>query len=170
MIRASAETLGGARRVWILGLRSLYPLALYMHYVWSFFRRDLFLAVSPSGALDNALFAIERGDALIVLTMAPYSRDAVAAAELAAKSGAKVIAITDSDLSPLAPHADHVLVAATGTPSFFHSLTAVNGLVEALVGMLASRGGAKALSAIRRTQERLQTMHAYVEPPARRGV
>lgn len=168
VIRASAETLERARRVWIVGLRSLYPLAFYLHYVWSFFRRDLFLAASPSGVLDNALFAIERGDAMVVMTMAPYSRDAVAAAEMAAKAGARVVALTDSDLSPLAPHADHVLVAATDTPSFFHSLTAANGIVEALVAMLASRGGAKALKAIRRTEDRLEAMRTYVEPVVRR--
>jgi DNA-binding MurR/RpiR family transcriptional regulator len=167
-LRAAAETLHHAKRVWIVGFRSLYPLAFYLHYVWSFFRRDLFLAASPSGVLDNALFAIERGDAMVVMTMAPYSRDAVMAAEMAAKAGAHVVAITDNDLSPLAAFADQVLVAAIDTPSFFHSLTAANALVEALLALLAKSGGAKALAAIRRTQDRLQAMRTYVEPPVRR--
>ena len=168
VIRASAETLERARRVWIVGMRSLYPLAFYLHYVWGFFRHDLFLAASPAGTLDNALFAIERGDAMVVMTMAPYTREAVAAAEMAARAGARVVAITDSDLSPLAAHADHMLVAATDTPSFFHSLLAANALVEALIAMLANRGGNKAVSAIRRTQDRLQAMHTYLEPPVRK--
>lgn len=169
VLRACAETLEQANRIWIVGFRSLYPLSFYLHYVWSFFRRDLFLAASPSGVLDNALFAIERGDAVVVMTMAPYSRDAVMAAEVAAKAGAKVVALTDSDLSPLAAYADHVLVAATDTPSFFHSLTAANGVIEALLAVLANRGGAKALAAIRRTQERLQSMQTYVDPLVRRN-
>jgi len=169
VIEACAETLALARRVWIVGLRSLYPLAFYLHYVWGFFRRDLFLAASPAGVLDNALFGIERGDAMVVMTMAPYTRDAVAAAELAAKAGARVIALTDSDLSPLAPHADHVLVAATDTPSFFHSLTAANAIVEALIAILANRGGAKAVKSIRRTQDRLHAMRTYIEPATRRA-
>ena len=169
VLRASAETLERARRVWIVGLRSLYPLAFYLRYVWSFFRGDLFLAASPSGTLDNALFAIERGDAVIVMTMAPYTREAVVAAEIAAKAGAPVVAITDSDLSPLAAHADHLLITATDTPSFFHSLIAANALVEALVAILANRGGAKAVGAIRRTQNRLQAMHSYLEPVARKS-
>jgi DNA-binding MurR/RpiR family transcriptional regulator len=169
VLRASAETLEQANRVWIVGFRSLYPLSFYLHYVWGFFRRDLFLAASPSGVLDNALFAIERGDAVVVMTMAPYSRDAVMAAEMAAKAGARVVALTDSDLSPLAAYADHVLVAATDTPSFFHSLTAANGVIEALLAVLANRGGAKALTAIRRTQERLQAMQTYVDPLVRRN-
>ncbi len=169
VIKACAETLAQARRVWIVGLRSLYPLAFYLHYVWGFFRRDLFLAASPAGVLDNALFGIERGDAMVVMTMAPYTRDAVAAAEIAAKVGARVVALTDSDLSPLAPHADHVLIAATDTPSFFQSLTAANAIVEALIAMLANRGGAKALSSIQRTQDRLHAMHTYIEPAVRRA-
>jgi DNA-binding MurR/RpiR family transcriptional regulator len=168
VLRTSAELLETARRVWIVGFRSLYPLSFYLHYVWSFFRSDLFLAASPSGVLDNALFAIERGDAMVVMTVSPYTRDAVMAAEMAAKAGAHVIALTDNDLSPLAPFADCVLVAATNTPSFFHSLTAANGIVEALIAVLAQRGGAKALAAIRRTQDRLEAMRTYVDPLPRR--
>jgi DNA-binding MurR/RpiR family transcriptional regulator len=61
-----------------------------------------------------------------------------------------------------------MLVAATVTPSFFHSRFAANALVEALVALLANRGGAKALTAIRRTQDRLQAMRTYLEPPARK--
>jgi DNA-binding MurR/RpiR family transcriptional regulator len=164
VLEASAAALDGARRVWIAGFRSLYPIAFHAYYVWGFFRRDLFLAASPGGMLDNALFDIGRDDALLVMSVTPYSRDALRAAEIAAEARATIVALTDGTLSPLARRADHLLVCATDTPSFFHSLTAASATIETLLAVLARNGGKPALAAIRRAQRRLVAMGTYVEP------
>lgn len=165
LLAQSAATLAKARRVWIAGFRSLYPLAYYMHYVWGFFRQDLFLAASPGGTIENSVFEMGARDALVVMSVNPYTRNAIAAAEAAHQAGATIVALTDSALSPLAKYTEHVLVAATDTPSFFHSLTAASATIEALLALLAQRGGGEALAAIARTQARLSTMGIYVEPP-----
>ncbi len=151
--------------MWIAGFRSLYPLAYYLHYVWGFFRQDLFLAASPGGVIDNGVFEMGPRDALVVMTVSPYSSHAVAAAEAAHRAGATIVALSDSTLSPLAKYTEHLLVAATDTPSFFHSLTAASATIEALLATLAHRGGAEALAAIARTQARLSAMGVYVDPP-----
>jgi DNA-binding MurR/RpiR family transcriptional regulator len=167
-IERCAETLVRAHRVWIAGFRSLYPVAFHLHYVWSFFRKDLFLAAGPGGAIENGAFEIERGDALLVMSVSPYSRSAVLVAEAAAEARASIVALSDSAVSPLAKYADHHLVCATDTPSFFHSLTAAGATVETLLAVLAARGK-DVLSAIDRTQQRLAAMGTYVEPVARRA-
>jgi DNA-binding MurR/RpiR family transcriptional regulator len=165
LLARSAAALAKSRRVWIAGFRSLYPLAYYLHYVWGFFRQDLFLAASPGGVIDNGVFDMGPRDALVVMTVSPYSRDAVAAAEAAHQAGATIVALSDSTLSPLAKYTEHLLVAATDTPSFFHSLTAASATIEALLATLAHRGGADALAAIARTQARLSAIGVYVDPP-----
>jgi DNA-binding MurR/RpiR family transcriptional regulator len=166
LLARSAAALAKSRRVWIAGFRSLYPLAHYMHYVWGFFRQDLFLAAGPGGAIDNGVFEMGARDALVVMSVSPYTRNAIAAAEAAHQAGATIVALSDSALSPLAKYTDHLLVAATDTPSFFHSLTAASATVEALLATLAHRGGAEALAAIARTQSRLASMGIYVDPPS----
>lgn len=163
VLEAAAAALDGARRVWIAGFRSLYPIAFHAHYVWGFFRRDLFLAASPGGTLDNNIFGIDRDDALLVMSLTPYARDALRAAEIAADARAAVVALTDGTLSPVARRADHVLVCATDTPSFFHSLTAASAAVETLLAILARNGGKPALVSIRRAQRRLAAMGTYVD-------
>jgi DNA-binding MurR/RpiR family transcriptional regulator len=165
LMQDCAEALERAPRVWIVGVRSLFPLAFHLHYVWGFFRRDLVLATSAGGMLDNAIFGIEPADALIAMTVAPYARDTVRAAEMAHDAGATVIALTDSTVSPLAPFADHVLVSATDTNAFFHSLTAAAAVIETLIAVLAHRAGPKALESIRRTEQCLADIGAYIEPP-----
>jgi DNA-binding MurR/RpiR family transcriptional regulator len=166
LLARSAAALAKSRRVWIAGFRSLYPLAHYMHYVWGFFRQDLFLAAGPGGTIENGVFEMSARDALVVMSVSPYTRHAIAAAEAAQKAGATIVALSDSTLSPLAKYTENLLVAATDTPSFFHSLTAASATVEALLATLAHRGGDDALAAIARTQDRLAAMGVYVDPPA----
>jgi DNA-binding MurR/RpiR family transcriptional regulator len=112
------------------------------------------------------MFGIGRDDALLVMSVTPYSRDALRAAEIDAEAHATIVALTDGTTSPLARRADHLLVCATDTPSFFHSLTAASATVETLLAVLARNGGKSALAAIRRAQRRLVAMGAYVEPGA----
>jgi DNA-binding MurR/RpiR family transcriptional regulator len=168
LLQRCAERLAAARRVWIAGFRSLYPLAFHMHYVWGFFRKDLFLAASPGGAIDNGAFEIEREDALFVASVSPYSRSAVMLAEAATSARATIVALTDSAVSPLAKYTPLHLVAPTETPSFFHSLTAVGATTETLLALLAARGGKTVLAAIDRTQKRLDELGTYIDPIARK--
>ena len=168
LFQRCAQRLSGARRVWIAGFRSLYPLAFHMHYVWGFFRKDLFLAASPGGAIDNGAFEIERDDALFVISVSPYSRNAVLLAETAAAARATVVALSDSAASPLAKFTPLHLVAPTDTPSFFHSLTAVSATAETLLALIAARGGKSVLAAIDRTQKRLEALGTYIDPIARK--
>jgi DNA-binding MurR/RpiR family transcriptional regulator len=168
LFQRCAERLAGARRVWIAGFRSLYPLAFHLHYVWGFFRKDLFLAASPGGAIDNGAFEIEREDALFVASVSPYSRNAILLAEAAASARATVVALSDSAVSPLAKYAPLHLVAPTETPSFFHSLTAAGAMAETLLAQLAASGGKNVLAAIDRTQRRLEGLGTYIDPIARK--
>jgi DNA-binding MurR/RpiR family transcriptional regulator len=168
LFQRCAGRLAEARRVWIAGFRSLYPVAFHMHYVWGFFRRDLFLAAAPGGAIDNGAFEIGRDDALFVTSVSPYSRNAMVIAEAAAAARATIVALTDSAASPLAKLTPLHLVAPTETPSFFHSLTAVGAVAETLLALLAARGGKDVLAAIARTQKRLGEMGTYIDPIARK--
>jgi len=168
LFQRCAQRLTAARRVWVAGFRSLYPLAFHLHYVWGFFRKDLFLAASPGGAIDNGAFEIERDDALLVASVSPYSRNAVLLAETAAAARATIVALSDSTASPLAKFTPLHLVAPTETPSFFHSLTAVSATAETLLALIAARGGKPVLAAIDRTQKRLETLGTYIDPIARK--
>ena len=59
--------------------------------------------------------------------------------EFASRSGAKVIAITDSTVSPIAEHADYFLQAKSDMASFVDSLVAPLSLLNALIVALGLR-------------------------------
>ena len=72
-------------------------------------------------------------DVLIGLSFPRYSKRTVKAMQYAKKQGATVIAITDSDVSPLANIADVSLFAKSDMASFVDSLVAPLSLVNALI-------------------------------------
>lgn len=72
-------------------------------------------------------------DVFIGLSFPRYSKRTVQASHFARANGAKVIAITDSQKSPLADVADHVLIARSDMVSFIDSLVAPLSLVNALI-------------------------------------
>ncbi len=82
------------------------------------------------------LMNISAQDVLITISVPRYALDAVKLTQYARERGASIIAITDSPASPLAPHADHLLLAPASHPVLASSLTAALVVVEALVTTL----------------------------------
>ena len=84
-------------------------------------------------SLTGALAQAGRRDVLVVYDFRRYSEPTLAAARHVAERGGRVVLVTDRWLSPVAPHAESVLVARTESVSPFDSLTAATALTEALV-------------------------------------
>ncbi len=160
-LRACARTLETARTVYVLGLRSSFPIAFFFHYVYRLFREGVVLVDGRGGTFPDDLHGIGRRDVLFAVSLAPYTRDTVRAVEFAVDRGATIVALTDSLLSPLAQRARHTLLFTADTPSFFHSVTGAMALAEALLALLAARGGRGAVEAIAASEAHLAAFAAY---------
>ena len=113
-IAATAQIMKRARRLYILGLRSNYCLSFYLHYVLRTFMSNLVLLEGRMGMLIDELGDIGPRDALIAVSYEPYALEAVKAVEHAAISGAAVIAMTDTTLSPHCPSRHSIADPADG--------------------------------------------------------
>ena len=160
-IAEAAALLARSRRVHVAGFRSCHALAASFVYVYRLFRPEVFLIGGALG-LELELRALGEGDAVVVLGFAPYSRECALVIEAAARAGARRIAVTDSDVSPLALGADHVLRFAVAGPSFFPSIAAASALLESLLAVLLARGGKAALDRLRAAERELETLGAYL--------
>jgi DNA-binding MurR/RpiR family transcriptional regulator len=116
----AARQLQRAKAVHVAGYRSCFGPAASFVYVYSLMRAGVRLMDSLGGRLEAQRHAIAPGDAVLAISFAPYSREAVAVARHARQVKARLIALTDSTASPLALHADTVLLFSTRSPSFFH--------------------------------------------------
>ncbi len=161
---AAAEKIARAERVFCLGLRSTFSVAYIFHYVRSLFGAASVLVDGSGGTGIDALRAIGRRDVLLAVTVKPYTRETLKAVRYARSRGAKVIAVTDSEISPLAPMADETLVVGTETPSFFHSMAPAFAAVECLAALVAARRGSDTLKALARSEAQLAAFDTYVLP------
>ncbi len=166
-IAAAAALIARARRVYVAGFRSCHPLAASFVYVYRLFRPDVVLVGGGALGLELELRSLASNDAVVQLGFAPYSRESALVAEAAARAKASRIAVTDSELSPLALGADRVLRFAHAGPSFFPSIAAASALLESLLAVLLARGGKSALARLRAAERELETLGAYL--PSRKA-
>jgi DNA-binding MurR/RpiR family transcriptional regulator len=155
MVQA-ARLLRRAARVHVAGFRSCYPVAFGLVYGYRLFRASVSLLTGEAGTLEMQLRDIERDSATVIISFAPYSTEAVRVAKVAQEQGSKLIAITDSAVSPIALNADKILLFSHESPSFFPSLVAATAMAESLVAHLLALEGA---SAVRRLELAEQALH-----------
>lgn len=160
-IEAAVKAIAGARRVGFLGVRSSFAIAFYFRYGYNLIATNGVLFDGLGGFLLDQAEALERGDVLVAISQAPYSAPTVLALEAARRRGVTLVALTDSELSPLARLATHTLLVRTESLSYFPSMSAPLALVEVLLAGLAARGGAKVLRRLADVDRRLAASSAY---------
>jgi len=89
--------------------------------------------------VDRTLALLDPGDVVVVMDLRRYERWVVAAARAAAEAGARLVAVTDSGLSPLAEQADAVFTVEASSPGPFDSHVGTLALSNALVAGVAAR-------------------------------
>lgn len=158
-----AESLLTARHVHIFGLRSNFPPAFALHYVCKMIRDEVYLSDGLAGTFAGNMRGVAPDDVFVSIGSHPYSKDTVVATHYAAKCGAKVIALTDNVLSPLASDADSVLLFNCKGPLVLGTSVPVMALVEALTMEMIANGGESALSSIEDSERQLREFAAYVD-------
>ncbi len=161
-----AEMMEDARRIFVVGMRKCHPVAYYLHYACRMFHDNVVLANGIASTMADELRDIREDDVLIAVSFEPYTRETVRAARHALSSGAKLVAITDSSVSPLAEGAEKSFVVANDSPSFFRSVAAAMALAEAFVAFLVAHGGNTAVERLTRTEMHLENFDAYWVPEA----
>jgi DNA-binding MurR/RpiR family transcriptional regulator len=168
-LQRAARLLEQAKQVHVAGFRASFPIAHTLVYVYRLFRASVQLIDGAAGGLEMQLRALAKGDALVVVSFAPYSREALQALQAARRAGCKVLAFTDSEASPLALDADACVLFSVRSPSFFPSIAAGVAAAEALLEMLVAQAGAAGVAQIERAEAHLFDTGAYLQPPPRRG-
>jgi DNA-binding MurR/RpiR family transcriptional regulator len=133
------------------------------------FRESVFLIDGSAVGLEVQVRAIDPRDAVIVVSFAPYSREALFVADQVRSVGATLVAFTDSGASPLARDAQAVLQFEVTSPSFFPSVAAGVALSEALLERLVADGGDAVVNRIEKVEQGLFDSGIYVRPGRRRS-
>ena len=136
----AADAIVGARRIYILGIRSASAITSFLGFYFNLIFENVVLIHSTSvSEVFEQIFRIGPGDVIIGESFPRYSRRTVKAMQYARSRGATVVAVTDSEASPLAAIADHNLLAKSDMASFVDSLVAPLSLINALIVAVGRR-------------------------------
>lgn len=150
-----------ARSVYVLGLRSLFPVAFYLNYVCRLFTGKTVLMMGVGGTFADELRTVDKQDVLIVFSYRPYARDTLNAVKFVQESGARIVAVTDSKVSPLVRHSDIAIPVVNTTSSLFPSIGPAFVVAQALVSLLVAESGEETMAEIARSELQLSRFGVY---------
>ena len=129
----AVDTVVSSKRIFIMGVRSSASLAQFMNFYFKMMFEDVKLVNTTSRSeIFEQLFRIGPDDVIIGITFPRYSKRVINAMEFAKSRGAKTVALTDSNDSPVTETADCVLVARSDMVSFVDSLVAPLSIINAM--------------------------------------
>ena len=158
---AAAQTMNDSRRVYVLGLRGAHAPAFLFHYTYQLFQDNSQLLDTRAGIFADQLRGIGPEDSLLVVSFSPYTQHTIDAVEYAAEAGAKIVAVTDSIVSPAASAAAHTIITKNQSPSFYHSFTGALAVTQALITMLVTKAGGDAVKIVEEAEKQLSRISAY---------
>lgn len=135
--KKAVDLLVDADTIWVAASRRSFPVAVYMDYALQHTDKRVSL-VSAAGSMQlGQVRSVREGDVMIAISFAPYSRETLDVVEFAVQRGAKVLAITDTRMNPLARLAQIALVVHDNSTLGFRSLTSSMALAQSLFVALA---------------------------------
>ncbi len=136
----SVEAILAAKNIYIIGLRSSAALAEFLDYYLELIFSNVHLVRNTGGSeLFEQLMKIEDGDVIIAMSFPRYSSRVVNAVDFAKSKGARVVAVTDSETSPIADKAYATLTSKSNMVSFADSLVAPLSVINALIAAIGKK-------------------------------
>ncbi len=160
LLRA-VETLHDVGKLHVLGLRGAYATAFLFHYAYQLFRDNSRLVDTSAGIFADQLRNIGPDDGMLVISFRPYTQLTIDAVDYAAGRDTRIVAITDTDYSPVAELSTHTIVTPCTSPSFYQSFTAAVAVGHALITLLVAKTGGDAVDIVRSAERQLSRISAY---------
>ena len=123
-----------------MGARSSEPIARLLSYNLSLIFDNVKLVVPTSSAeVFEQMYSVTSDDVVISFSFPRYSSKMINGVRFARQKDAKVVAFTDSLVSPIAEFANCLLIAQSDMASFMDSLVAPLSIINAIVIEITSR-------------------------------
>lgn len=134
MFEKVVDAIVSARKIYIIGVRSSAAIATFLSFYFNLiFDNVVKVSANTASEVFENLLRVGEGDVVLGVSFPRYSSRTVQAMSFARDRGATTVAITDSEVSPLAPICTYTLKARSDMASFGDSLVAPLSLVNALL-------------------------------------
>lgn len=149
-----ADRMIAARRIWVVGHGTTYPLALLLSMHLNQILGTCETLTVGHGDIADRIRLVSPDDVVIGIGYARYLPYTIDVMKIARQYGAYVVAITDKPSSPLAHiAADTFVVGREGTSFGWWSQAGTMGLINWLVALTMTRNGEKATALLQRSDD-----------------
>lgn len=138
-LKAAVALLHDSDQLYVAGIRRSMAAATYFTYLLQHTSKRVHLVSGLGGTFAGQMRSIGKGDLLVAISFTPYARETRACVRIAQGRGAKILAITDSGMSPVARAATAQLLVKEASAFSFRSLTNTLCLCQGLFIALATR-------------------------------
>lgn len=128
----AVELITHAKAVYVVAFRRAFPVASYLGYLLAQTKKQVVFIDGIAGMAMQQVGAIGPEDLLIAISYTPYAEETLQIVNLAEQKSAKILAISDSVISPIAKHASLILQVKESDIRGFRSLAASMCLAQAL--------------------------------------
>ena len=123
--------------------------------------------LSPERSIEiqgDLLVGATGNDALLAFSFEQYAQLTVDTVRYAVERRVKVIAVTDSVVSPVAEGASVLVLAQNAGVSLFPSVLPAMAVAHALACLMIAAGGAATLDQIHKSEAQLKRLRVYADP------
>lgn len=121
-----------ADRIYIGGFGSSYAAGYWFYYALKQLRENVFLS-SPTGFSPEDIFELNENSVVVIFSYPRYRKDALNLANFTKKQQARIISITNRQLSPIGQLSDITLTTEEHMESDHHSIASVVSLLEVII-------------------------------------
>lgn len=152
-----------ARHVLIMGMRSSKLLAEYFVFYLNLLRPGVFVVDSTYNEPIESLLHITEEDLVIAISYPRYSYKTIETMDFIRKKGVKIVAITDSDESPIYSMAHYPLIAKGNMFSIVDSLVAPMSVINSLIVALGNERREELTDRFTELEEMWDSIHTYTK-------
>lgn len=153
-----------AKRIFVVGLRSAYSLAVYLKFGLRFLGKDVTILEPAQWDPWDQLIPLGNDNLVIGISFPRYARMTIDAVAFARERKCRILAITDSLVSPLTTYSDWILTAPCQSYSYMDSFTAPMALIHTLLTAMSLKKPDKALQAFKNLEEIWDREGVYYSP------
>lgn len=137
---SAVESIDNADKIYILGSRTCSAIASFLgFYLNMIYDNVKTIATNSASETFEQIYRVGKNDVVIAISYPRYSVRTMNAVKYAANNGSKIIAITDSEESPITQYANFPLIAKSDMTNFVDSLVAPLSLCNAMIVALVVR-------------------------------
>jgi DNA-binding MurR/RpiR family transcriptional regulator len=154
----TAEDIIRADSIYIGGFGSTYGAAYWFYYTLKQMRGNVYLS-SPSGFMAEDISDLTEQSVVIIFSFPRYRKESLKLVKIAAQQGAKIISITNRQLSPIGQISDMTLTTEEQMESDHHSIASVITLLEILIAVIHHQD----IERISKRQKKLEKVYTEQE-------